>query len=87
MTIFKCWVPDFGHTEEEKHTITEPYLEPDTAAEKYVERFFDAWEYPSSVDVWLQEVDAAGELGPILKYNVEVRSEPVFYAYEIKNAK
>jgi hypothetical protein len=82
---YRCWVPDYGHEPEDGEHIQIAYGTQKEAAEVYLEENFVRFEYPTLVEMAVQEVNMKDEpCGDPIMYVVEVEQVPSFYAYRKK---
>lgn len=79
MSEFQCFRPDYGHTLEDDAETIEAF-DPGHAAEKYVEKHFANWEYPTAVTVHVRPIGDDRDL----KFEVISEAVPVFHAVGIK---
>ena len=87
---YRCWVPDYGHVPEEGdgEIISINYGTSEEAAEKYLQRKFADWDYPTEMEIAVVELGVDDcMLGAPRFFSVEVESVPHFSASEIKAPK
>lgn len=85
MSSFCCWRPDHDETFDDGVLISNAY-DAASAAERWVERRFSDWDYPTEVVVRVVEVDAKSGLAKDAErdFVVSVETRPSFRATERK---